>query len=278
MAKKDVNFYLIKQEKGTTYKNPYANEIDISNVNSQINTYFNIDVQQSAYFTMMIDGFEYGRFHTQIQASTPGGTSLLKHNNGRRDYTFVNDPKPVVDGAGNLGDGSVMRDSEYGKLTFRDTIEPYLENNTKYNGWQNFTGNDGRRTGRRTEHWLPLKSLQFSNGSIEALSLAAGTFSDLRLPFRKQSPTLTVEMYDHRSDVFEMMLKEWHSESVLTSGFVPVLESITKTVTIRGFSTNGDINYETTCECILIDDITTSRDYSTNDLKVISFKLLVVGY
>ena len=264
MAKNnEVKFYLLEREKGTRYKGGYKNEPMISSTNSLINTYFNIDVQQSAYFTMLIEGFEYGRFHTQVEATTPDGASLT---NGRHDYYFDTDPTPNIE-----GDGSLGKNMEY-----TDNITDWVQKNVKFaagaNGsWQNFNR-------RRSVHWLPLKSLQYSQGSIEALSLSTGTFSDLRLPFRKQSPTLTVEMYDHRSDFFEMKLREWHSESVLTEGFVPVLESIKRKVTIMGFSTNGDCNYETNCDCILIDDITTSRDYASNDLKVISFKLLVIGY
>jgi hypothetical protein len=248
--KEEVKFYLLEREKGTLYKGGWKNEIDITNVNSQINTYFNLDIQQSAYFTMIIEGFEYNRFHTQIM-STNGAT----YNAGRNDFTFATDPVGRVDGW--TGDDTVR--------------EKWIKDNIRYNNWQTFKE-------RRSEYWLPLKSLQYNQGSIEALSLAAGTFSDLRLPFRKQSPTLSVEMYDHRSDYFEMKLREWHSESVLTEGFVPVLESIKKHVKIMGFSTNGDCNYTTECDCILIDDVTTSRSYAENDLKVISFKLLVVGY
>lgn len=261
--KNEVKFYLLKDEKGTTYKGGYKNEPEITSTNSQMNTYFNIDIQQSAYFTMLIEGFEYGRFHTQIEATSPGGSALT---NGRHDYYFNTDPKPNL-----TGDGSLGRN-----MAYTDTMTSWIDNNVKFTSGKNGTWQTFSR--RRTEHWLPLKSLQYSQGSIEALSLATGTFSDLRLPFRKQSPTLSVEMYDHRSDFFEMKLREWHSESVLTGGFVPVLESITRKVTIMGFSTNGDCNYQTECQCILIDDISTTRGYDGNDLKVISFKLLVVGY
>ena len=85
-------------------------------------------------------------------------------------------------------------------------------------------------------------------------------------------------MVDHRSDFFEMKLREWHAQSVVTQGFVPVLESITKKVTIRGWSPNGECNSVTVCDCILADDISTTRGYEGNDMKVISFKLMVVGY
>ena len=74
MAKNnEVKFYLLEREKGTRYKGGYKNEPMISSTNSLMNTYFNIDVQQSAYFTMLIEGFEYGRFHTQVEATTPDG-------------------------------------------------------------------------------------------------------------------------------------------------------------------------------------------------------------
>lgn len=249
--KEEVNFFVLEAEKGTKYKGGFKGEIDISKTNSHVNTYFNIDAQQSAYFTLMIEGFEYNRYHTQVSA--PGATYL----SGRRDFYFESDPVPST-----AGDGS---------MSGIDTAKRWINNNIRYSGWQNYGT-------RKSEYWLPLKSLQYSQGSIEALSLAAGTFSDLRLPFRKQSPTLTIELYDHRSDYFEMKLREWHSESVLTAGYVPVLESISKKVTIAGYSTNGDQNYKTRCDCILIDDISTSRDYASNDLKVVSFKLLVIGY
>lgn len=244
MAKEEVKFYLLESEKGTKYKGGYKNEMSISHLNAHQNTYFNIDVQQSAYFTMLIEGFEYGRFHSSLTSITNS------YNDGRRDYYFNNNQNAF-------------------NVT---TIDPQAPaNSMRYTGWDKFKGNS-------SEHWLPLKSLQYSQGSIETMSLASGTFSDIQLPFRKHSPTLTVEMYDHRSDFFEMKLREWHSESVLTGGFVPVLESITKNVRIRGYSTNGECNYVTNCQCILADDIVTTRGYDSNELKVIQFKMVVVGY
>ena len=248
MAKEEVKFYLLQSEKGTTYKGGYKNEMAITHLNAHQNSYFNIDMQQSAYFTMKIEGFDYGRFHSSLSSVTQS------YNDGRRDYYFNNDPNAF-------------------NVTTIDSTNP--SKSMKYTGWQDFT-KQGR--GNASEYWLPLKSLQYSQGSIETMTLASGTFSDIQLPFRKHSPTLTVEMYDHRSDFFEMKLREWHSESVLNGGFVPVLESITKKVTIRGYSTNGDCNSVTVCDCILADDIVTTRGYDSNELKVIQFKLVVVGY
>lgn len=248
MAYEEVKFYLLKQEKGTTYKGGYTNEMSISHLNAHHNSYFNIDIQQSAYFTMLIEGFEYGRFHSSLTSITQS------YNDGRRDFYFNNNPNAF-------------------NVTTKYSSNPAASMN--YTGWDNFVK---QKKGNSSENWLPLKSLQYSQGSIETMSLASGTFSDIQLPFRKHSPTLTVEMYDHRSDFFEMKLREWHSESVLTGGFVPVLESITKKVKIRGYSTNGECNYVTECQCILADDIVTTRGYDSNELKVIQFKLVVVGY
>ena len=250
MAKEEVKFYLLQTEKGTKYKGGYKNEMDISHLNAHQNTIFNIDVQQSAYFTMCIKGFEYGRFFTSISSMSKN----LGYNDGRRDFYFKKDKNAF-------------------NVTTVDPSNP--EASMSYTGWNDYT-KQGR--GNASKYWLPLKSLQYSQGSIETMSIASGTFSDIQLPFRKHSPTLTVEMYDHRSDFFEMKLREWHSESVLTGGFVPVLESICKEVEIRGYSTNGECNYVTTCQCILADDIVTTRGYDSNELKVIQFKLVVVGY
>ena len=248
MAKEEVKFYLLKQEKGTTYKGGYTNEMDISHLNAHHNTIFNLDIQQSAYFTMNIPDFNYGRFYSSISSVT------TSYNDGRRDFYF-------------------NRNSNAFNV---DTVDPTNPaGSMNYTGWDNFKK---QHRGNASKHWLPLKSLQYSQGSIETMTLASGTFSDIQLPFRKHSPTLTVEMYDHRSDFFEMKLREWHSESVLTGGFVPVLESICKEVEIRGYSTNGECNYVTTCQCILADDIVTTRGYDSNELKVIQFKLVIVGY
>lgn len=212
-----VDFKLVAVEQGTKYIGD-RNDTSISNYNAHLNSYFNIDVQQSAYFTMLIEGFEYGRFHTSISSITSA------RNDGIINPSF----------------------------------DKFSKNGSIY--------------------WMPLKSLSQSQGSIETMSIPCGVFADLQLPFRKNSPTLSVECYDHRSDFFEMKLKEWHAQSVLTAGYVPVLESITKKVTIRGFATNGECNSVTICQCILADDITVNRDYESNSLKVVSFKLVVVGY
>lgn len=212
------------------------NDISISNYNAHLNTYFNIDIQQSAYFTMLIEGFEYNRFHTSIKSTTK------RFEDGRRDVFFNT-------GASAFGAGETLRTTNF---------ESFNMNGSAF--------------------WIPLKSLQYSQGSIENMSIAVGAFADIQLPYRKHAPTLTVEMYDHRSEFFEMKLREWHSQSVITQGFVPVLESITKKVILRGFATNGEQNYQQECQCILGDDISTSRNYEDNALKVISFKLVIVGY
>lgn len=227
-----VNFSVLE---GTSYIGD-KNDIDISKNNAHLNTYFNIDVQQSAYFTMLIEGFEYGRFHSSYMSVTSSA------NDGRRDNYY------------NRSNNAF------------DSGKP-LQNT----GFENF-GRNG------SIYWMPLKSLSYNQGSIETTNIAVGAFADLQLPFRKHSPTLSVETYDARNDFFEMKLREWHNMSVLTEGFVPVLESICRKVQIRSWATNGECNSLTECQCILADDITCTRTYEGNDLKVVSFKLIVVGW
>ena len=212
------------------------NDLDISKNTAHQNSYFNIDMKQSAYFTMLIEGFEYGRYHASHMSTT---SSAL---DGRRDNYF------------NRSNNAF----DYGKESVST-------------GFQNFSRNG-------SVYWMPLKSLSYSKGSIETMNLAVGAFADIRLPFRKNSPTFTVEMFDHRSDFFEMKLREWHDMSVLSNGYVPVLESIAKKVQIRSWATNGECNSLTECMCILADDITVNRSYDGNDLKLIQFKLVVVGW
>lgn len=213
----NVNYSVLQTNQGTTYIGA-KNDIAITNRQQHQNSYFNIDVQRSDTFTMLIEGFEYGRYHASYKSVS--------------------------------------------SAPWDGVINPNFDR---------FSSND-------SIFWMPLKSLTYSQGSIENMSIAVGTFSDLSLPFRKHCPTLTVEMVDHRSDFFEMKLREWHAQSVVTQGFVPVLESITKKVTIRGWAPNGECNSVTVCDCILADDISTTRGYEGNDMKVISFKLMVVGY
>ncbi len=230
-----VNFSVLE---GTEYIGN-KNDIDISKNNAHLNTYFNIDMQQSAYFTMLIEGFEYGRFHSSYMSVT------TSPNDGRRD-------------------GYYNRTS----------------NAFDYNKNWNSTGFDNNLNakGNGSIFWMPLKSLNYTQGSIETASISVGAFADLHLPFRKHSPTFSVEMYDARNDFFEMKLREWHNMSVLTEGFVPVLESICKKVQIRSWATNGECNSLTECQCILADDINVTRSYDGNDLKLIQFKLIVVGW
>lgn len=227
-----VNFSVLE---GTSYIGN-QNDIDISKNNAHLNTYFNLDIQQSAYFTMLIEGFEYGRFHSSYMSVTSSA------NDGRRDNYY------------NRSNNAF------------DSGKP-LQNT----GFENF-GRNG------SIYWMPLKSLSYNQGSIETANIAVGAFADLQLPFRKHSPTLSVETYDARNDFFEMKLREWHNMSVLTEGFVPVLESICRKVQIRSWATNGECNSLTECQCILADDITCTRTYEGNDLKVVSFKLIVVGW
>ena len=212
------------------------NDFDISKNNSHLNSIFAIDVAQSAYFTMLIEGFEYGRFYTSYMSVT------TSPNDGRRD-TYYNRSNDAFDSGKTL-------------------------NSTNFDNW----GRNG------SIYWMPLKSLSYNQGSIETANISVGAFADLHLPFRKHSPTLSVEMYDARNDFFEMKLREWHNMSVLTEGFVPVLESICKKVQIRSWATNGECNSLTECQCILADDINVTRSYDGNDLKLIQFKLIVVGW
>ena len=64
-----VDFKLIAVEQGTQYIGN-RNDISISDYNAHLNSYFNIDIQQAAYFTMLIEGFEYGRFHASYKSIT----------------------------------------------------------------------------------------------------------------------------------------------------------------------------------------------------------------
>lgn len=223
-----VNYQILGAGQGVTYIGD-RNDNAITNASSHYNTYFNIDMQQSAYFTMLIEGFDYSRFYVSYKSIT-----------NSRDYGAVQSPTDIASGS----------------------------NTSSFDNWGV----------NASMNFMPLKSLNYSQGSIETMSIACGAFSDLALPFRKKCPTLAVEMYDHRSDFFEMKLREWHTMSVVTDGFVPILESITKKVTIKSWATNGECNSTQTCDCLLADDISVTRDYSSNDLKTISFKLIVVGY
>lgn len=232
-----VNFSVLE---GTTYIGD-KNDNDISKLNSHYNSYFNIDMSQSAYYSMLIEGFEYGRFHSSYMSVT------TSKNDGRRD---------------NYYERSANAFNNINNLTPRETTS------TNFDNW----GRNG------SIFWMPLKSLQYNQGSIETANIAVGAFADLHMPFRKHSPTFTVEMYDARNDYFEMKLREWHNMSVLTQGFVPVLESICKKVQIRSWATNGECNSLTECQCILADDINVTRTYEGNDLKLIQFKLIVVGW
>lgn len=227
-----VSFSILE---GTKYIGD-KNDLDISKNNAHLNTYFNIDMSQAAYFCMLIDGFEYGRFHSSYMSTTTSA------NDGRRDNYF------------NRSNNAF----DFGKPSHSTGFENFTQNGSIY--------------------WMPLKSLQYTQGSIETMSVAVGAFADLQLPFRKHSPTFTVEMYDARNDFFEMKLREWHNMSVLTEGYVPVLESICRKVTIRSWATNGECNSVTECQCILADDINVTRSYDGNDLKLIQFKLIVVGW
>lgn len=232
-----VNFVTLE---GTTYIGN-KNDIDISKNNASLNSYFQIDMQRSDSYSMLIEGFEYGRFHTSYMSTTASKSA------GRRDYYYEKDPNAFND---------------INNLTPRKTIS------TNFDNW----GRNG------SIYWMPLKSLTYTQGAIENTTFGVGAFADLQLPFRKHSPTLQVELCDARNDFFEMKLREWHNMSVITDGFVPVLESICKKVQIRSWATNGECNSLTECQCILADDISVTRSYEANDLKVISFKLVVVGW
>lgn len=225
---------------GTSYIGD-KNDVQISKNNANLNHVQLLDAAQSSYFTMLIEGFEYSRFYTSYMSTT------TSKNHGRRDYYYEKDPNAFND---------------INNLTPRKTVS------TNFDNW----GRNG------SIYWMPLKSLTYTQGAIENTTFGVGAFADLQLPFRKHSPTLQVELCDARSDFFEMKLREWHNMSVITDGFVPVLESISKKVQIRSWATNGECNSLTECQCILADDISVTRSYEANDLKIISFKLVVVGW
>lgn len=224
-----VNFGILQSGQGTTYIGNVADNV-VTSKQQHLNSYFNIDAQRIYTFTMLIEGFEYGRYHASYKSIT----------------------QSVNDG---------IASQVYNPVTKR----------YESTGFDNFKQN-------ASINWIPLKSCVFSQGGIENMSIAVGAFSDIQLPFRKHCPTLTCELYDHKSDFFEMKLREWHAQSVVSSGFVPVLESITKKVTIRAWSPTGECNSVQDVQCILGEDISVSRNYADNDLKVISFKMIVVGY
>lgn len=234
-----VNFSVIE---GVSYIGD-KNDNLISKNNSHINTIFNLESAQASYYTLLIEGFEYSRYYTSHMSTTASPRM------GRRDGYY-----------------------SYSSDAFNYTgMTPDYKKEWHSTGFENF-----KRNG--SIYWIPVKSLTYTQGAIENTTFGVGAFADLQLPFRKHSPTLQIEMYDARSDFFEMKLREWHNMSVITDGFVPVLESISKKVQIRSWATNGECNSLTECQCILADDISVTRSYEANDLKIISFKLVVVGW
>src|SRR5574344_809592 len=135
----NVHFNILKTDCGTTYIGT-KNNTKITNIDYHTNTLFNLDMAQSAYFTILIEGFEYDRFYTAYMSTTKS------ENDGIRNR-----------------------------------------------GFDHFTGNS-------SIYWMPIKSIQISQGALENVSLAVGAFADLQIPFRRHLPTLTVEMSDHRSE------------------------------------------------------------------------------
>jgi hypothetical protein len=62
-----LNNDILRKTKGVTFIGAKNNlEISSDPYNPTYNSYFNIDVQQSAYFTMMVEGWKFNRFHTAI--------------------------------------------------------------------------------------------------------------------------------------------------------------------------------------------------------------------
>ena len=125
--------------------------------------------------------------------------------------------------------------------------------------------------------FLPVKSMNFNYVSYENMSIPLSIFGDFPLLNKKRVTTIALTCYDLDNNKLEHELKEWENACFPKGRYVAYMEDIVKQLTYKGYDVKGKETLKHDLFVIPSGNVSVSRDYSSNDAKMVSFSLVCVG-
>lgn len=163
-----------------------------------------------------------------------------------------------------------MAQSSYFKISIDKLNNPAMKSSTLLKNYSENTSGVGS--------FLPIKSVSFTPVSLETLSIPLGVFGDMSIVNRKKIGRLSITLLDTNDNFYEKKLASWYKICVPNeNGYVGYLEDMVSDMTYISYSTTGLPEYSMNLEVMLAEDISISRDYDANELKAITFNVVVVG-
>lgn len=127
------------------------------------------------------------------------------------------------------------------------------------------------------QNFLPVKSINYSVTSLEMTTIPVGIFGDMSIVTRKKLSKLNIVLLDNKDCTYEALLRNWYNKCAPDSGYVGYMQDIVDTLHYISYSTSGQPQVPISLEVMPADDMVISRDYDSNELKTISFSVIVVG-
>lgn len=128
----------------------------------------------------------------------------------------------------------------------------------------------------QTDRFLPVKSLSITDTSYDNLSIPMSTFSDIPLMNKKKTCNLQLTCYDIDDDRLERILRIWKNRCFIGNRVV-YMSYIYKIFQYRSYNVQGKLNFSADYYVIPVGPLTISRDYESNNEKLITFNLATIG-
>jgi len=173
---------------------------------------------------------------------------------------------------------TTMAQSAYFKLYIEEL--PYMSSTSNLSSSGSLTGTAAVITESAIasgDNFLPVKSINLVPVSIETTTLPLGIFGDMAIVTRRKLGKLNIVLLDDNDERYEKALRLWYKKTVPTSGYVGYMNEIVRNLTYKSYSTTGENRIDLQYQVMLADEMSIARDYDANELKTISFSLLIVG-
>jgi hypothetical protein len=125
--------------------------------------------------------------------------------------------------------------------------------------------------------FLPVKSMNFNYLSYENMSIPVAIFGDFPLLNKKRLTTISLTCFDMDSNLLEKELKLWENQCFPKGRYVAYMQDIVRKLIYRGYNVKGKETLKYELFVIPTGNVSVSRDYSTNDAKLVTFNLICVG-
>ena len=125
--------------------------------------------------------------------------------------------------------------------------------------------------------FLPVKSMNINYVSYENMSIPVSIFGDFPLLNKKRVTTISLSCFDMDSNLLERELRTWENRCFPKGRFVAYMDDIARKLTYKGYNVKGKQTLDYYWYVIPTGNVTVSRDYSTNDAKLVNFSLVCVG-